>query len=113
MAMRKIKVGDTVKVLTGKCKGQTGRVMKVLSKGDLPQKERLLVEGVNMVKKHVRGNPDKGIQGGIQEREASIHVSNVALLNPNDDKASRVGFKFLEDGTKVRYFKSNGEVVDI
>ena len=107
MAMRKIKKDDTVMVIAGKDKGRTGKVIKLLSKS------RLLVEGVNMVKKHVRPNPQKNEQGGILDREAGIHVSNVAILNPVGKKADRVGFKILEDGKKVRCFKSNDEQVDI
>ena len=75
--------------------------------------DRLVVESVNMVKKHTRPNPQKGITGGILDKEAPLHVSNVALVNPITGKADRVGFKTLEDGRKVRFFKSNGEVVDI
>ena len=104
---KKIRREDMVVLVTGKDKGRSGKVIKMLPK------DRVLVEGVNMVKKHVRGNPNKGEQGGILEREAGVHVSNVAILNPGTKKADRVGFKCLEDGTKVRYFKSNGEVVDV
>ncbi len=107
MAMQKIKKDDMVIVTTGKSKGQTGKVIKVLPDS------RLLVENVNMVKKHVRPNPNKGQEGGILEREAGIHSSNVAVLNPATKKADRVGMKLLEDGKKVRYFKSNGEVIDV
>lgn len=105
--MNKIKTGDTVIVLTGKDKGRSGRILKYV------KKNRLIVEGVNMVKKHVRPNPNKNEQGGILEREAGIHVSNVAILNPQTQRADRVAFKTLEDGKKVRYFVSNGEVIDI
>ncbi|MCH9643320.1 MAG: 50S ribosomal protein L24 [Gammaproteobacteria bacterium] len=105
--MNKIKQGDTVTVLAGKDKGRNGKVLKFLAKN------RVLVEGVNMVKKHVRPNPNKQEQGGILEREAGIHVSNVAILNPTSNKADRVGFKSLEDGKKVRCFKSNNEVIDV
>ncbi len=107
MAMQKIKTGDNVIVITGKSKGQNGRVLKVN-----PKTHRVLVEGVNMVKKHVKPNPNKNEQGGILEREASIHVSNVAMLNGATKKADRVGIKTLNDGTKVRYFKSNNEVIE-
>lgn len=106
MAMKKIKVNDVVKVIAGKDKGRTGKVTKSLG-------DRVLVEGVNMVKKHVRANPQAGVEGGILDREAGIHISNVALLNSATKKADRVGIKILEDGRKVRYFKSTGEVVDI
>ncbi|OGO90895.1 MAG: 50S ribosomal protein L24 [Coxiella sp. RIFCSPHIGHO2_12_FULL_42_15] len=107
MALQKIKVGDKVIVIAGQSKGRTGKVIRVLNKTN-----RLVVEGVNMVKKHVRPNPNKNEQGGILEREASIHISNVALLNPVSDKADRVGIKYLNDGRKVRYFKSNDEVIE-
>ena len=105
--MQKIKKDDMVMVIAGKDKGRSGKVIKILPKS------RILVEGVNRVKKHVRPNPNKGEQGGIVEREATIHASNVALLNPVAKKGDRVGIKQLEDGTKVRYFKSNGEVIDV
>lgn len=105
--MRKIKQGDTVVVLAGKDKGKQGNVLRVLPD------DRVLVEKINIVKKHVRPNPNKGEQGGIVDKEAPLHVSNVALYNPHTGKADRVGIKVLEDGRKVRYFKSNGEVVDL
>ena len=105
--MKKIVKGDKVVVLTGRDKGKQGTVQKMLDNG------RALVEGVNMVKKHVRPNPNKGETGGIIDREASIDVSNLALVNPVTGKGDRVGFKTLEDGKKVRFFKSNGEVADI
>ena len=94
-------------VITGKDKGRTGKVIKVL-----PDR-RGLVEGVNLAKKHVKPNPNKNEQGGILERELSIHVSNVAMWNPATKKADRVGFKALKDGKKVRYFKSNDEIIDV
>ena len=105
--MQKIKVKDTVIVLTGKSKGRIGRVIR---KAD---EHRFVVEGLNLVKKNVRPNPQANQEGGIIEREASIHVSNLALLNPNTKRADRVGIKTLEDGKKVRYFKSSGEIVDV
>lgn len=105
--MRKIKKGDKVIILAGKDKGREGNVLSVRPD------DRVVVEGANMVKKHVRPNPNKGETGGIVDMEAALHISNVALVNPATGKADRVGFKVLEDGTKVRYFKSNGEVVDI
>ena len=105
--MKKIVKGDKVVVLAGRDKGKQGTVQRMLDNG------RALVDGVNMVKKHVRPNPNKGETGGIIDREASIDVSNLALVNPVTGKADRVGFKTLEDGKKVRYFKSNGEVADI
>jgi len=104
--MRKIKKGDEVIVLTGRDKGRRGNVLRVLPA------DRVVVEGVNMVKKHQKPNPLKGTPGGIVEKETSIHVSNVALFNSVTGKADRVGIKVLEDGRKVRFFKSNGEVVD-
>lgn len=102
----KIKREDEVVVLTGKDRGKRGKVMRV-------DEGRVLVSGVNIVKKHVRPNPARGDQGGIVEREAALHISNVALFNPVTQKADRVGFKVLEDGKKVRIYKSNGEVVDV
>ena len=107
MAMQKIKVGDNVIVTTGRSKGRSGKVLRVLRADN-----RVIVEGLNMVKKHVRPNPNKNEQGGILEKEASIHVSNVGLVNPATGKADRIGIKTLNDGKKVRYFKSNDEVVD-
>ncbi|MDR1424901.1 MAG: 50S ribosomal protein L24 [Azoarcus sp.] len=104
--MNKIRKGDEVVVLAGKDRGRRGTVLCRV--GD----ERLLVEGVNRVKKHTRPNPMKGEVGGIVEKEAPIHVSNVALFNPASQKGDRVGIKTLEDGRKVRLFKSNGELVD-
>ena len=103
--MRKIKRDDEVVVIAGKDKGKRGKVLQVLDSG------RLIVGGVNVVKKHVRANPRMGEQGGIVEREAGIHESNVAIWNPGTEKADRVGFR-VEDGKKVRYFKSNGETLD-
>jgi len=107
MGMRKIRKGDKVVVLAGKDKGKQGAVSRVLTD------DRVVVESVNMIKKHTRPNPQKGITGGILDKEAPLHVSNIALVNPITGKADRVGFKTLEDGRKVRFFKSNGEVVDI
>lgn len=105
--MQKIKKDDMVVVLVGKDKGRSGKIVKILPKN------RVLVEGVNMVKKHVRPDPNKGEQGGILEKEAGIHISNVAIFNPLTKKGDRVGIKQLEDGKKVRYFKSNSEVIDV
>jgi len=104
--MRKIKREDEVIVLTGKDKGKRGKVTKVLDDN------RVLVSGINIIKKHEKPNPQRGISGGIVEKEAPIQVSNVALFNAAAGKADRVGFKFLEDGRKVRVFKSTGEVID-
>ena len=104
--MKKIRKGDTVILITGRDKGRRGAVIEVLAD------DRLRVEGLNLSKKHQRPNPQAGIQGGIVEREAPLHVSNVLLFNPLTQKGDRVGFKALEDGRKVRIFKSNQEMVD-
>jgi large subunit ribosomal protein L24 len=104
--MNKIRKGDDVVVIAGKDKGKRGTVLNRLDD------QHLVVEGVNRVKKHVKPNPMKGQQGGIVEKEMPIQLSNVALFNPGTQKADRVGFKILDDGRKVRVFKSNGEVVD-
>jgi large subunit ribosomal protein L24 len=106
MSMQKIKKDDNVIVITGKNKGMKGKVLKVL-------KDKVLIEGINVVKKHKKPNPAKNIQGGINEQEAPIHCSNVALLNPATNQPEKIGFKYLEDGRKVRYFKSSNEVIDI
>lgn len=105
--MRKIRKGDEVIVLTGRDKGKIANVLKVLDNG------KALVDDVNVVKRHTKPNPNKGITGGIVEKEAPIQLSNVALYNPESKKADRVGFKILEDGKKVRFYKSTGEVVDL
>lgn len=104
--MRKIKREDEVIVLTGRDKGKRGKVTRVVSE------DRVLVAGINIIKKHQKPNPQAGITGGIVEREAPIQVSNVAIYNSASGKADRVGFKILEDGRKVRVFKSTGEVID-
>ncbi|EKE83625.1 50S ribosomal protein L24 [Idiomarina xiamenensis] len=101
----KIRRDDEIVVLAGKDKGKRGKVLKVL-----PEQNRVVVEGVNVVKKHQKPNPAMGVSGGIVEQEASIHVSNVAILNPETNKADRVGFRF-EDGKKVRFFKSNNAII--
>ena len=106
--MRKIKKNDQIIVLTGKCKGMLGTVVRVDREAD-----KVVVEGVNMVKKHVKPNPQKGVEGGIVEKEAAIHVSNVAIYNPTTKKADRVGVKTLENGKRVRMYKSNNEVIDV
>ena len=105
--MNKIKKGDDVIVLTGKDKGRQGQVIKVI------KNRKVLVENINIVKKHQKGNPNTGEESGIIEKEMPIHISNVMLLNPITNKGDKVGFKILEDGRKVRFFKSNNEVVDI
>jgi large subunit ribosomal protein L24 len=109
--MQKIRKGDLVVVTTGKEKGKKGSILRVLE-------SKVLVEGVNRVKKHQRPNPVKGQTGGIIDKEMPLHVSNVMLVNPATGKGDRVGFKFLEAQggnapRKVRFFKSNGEVVDV
>ena len=104
--MRKIRSNDEVVVITGKDKGRRGKVMQVLANG------KVLVQGINRVKKHVKPNPNAGVQGGIVEKEMPVDASNVMLVNPTTGKGDRVGFKLLEDGKKVRVFKSNGERVD-
>jgi len=107
MAMSKIRKGDQVVVTTGKDKGKRGTVLRMV--GD----EQVVVENINIAKKHVRPNPMRGEQGGIVDKEMPLHISNVALYNHTTGKADRVGTKVLDDGRKVRVFKSNGEVVDV
>lgn len=104
--MRKIRKGDDVIVITGRDRTKRGTVLRIVDT------DHLLIEGVNRVKKHQRPNPAKGLTGGIIDKEMPINVSNVALFNPVTKKADRVGIRQLEDGRRVRYFKSNGEVVD-
>ncbi|PCI43614.1 MAG: 50S ribosomal protein L24 [Moraxellaceae bacterium] len=104
--MLKIKRDDEVIVITGKDDGKRGKVLSVL------ENDRLLVSGVNIIKKHTKPNPQAGVAGGIIEKEAPIQVSNVAIFNAATGKADRVGFKNLEDGKKVRFFKSNNELID-
>ena len=104
--MEKIRKGDDVVVITGKDKGKRGTVLRRVDD------EHVLVEGVNRAKKHVKPNPVKGVAGGIVDKDMPIHISNVALFNPATKKADRVGIKALDDGRKVRVFKSNGELVN-
>jgi large subunit ribosomal protein L24 len=104
--MQKIRKGDDVMVIAGRDKGKRGAVLRRVDA------ERVLVEGINRVKKHQRPNPMKGIQGGIIDKEMPIHVSNVALFNPQTKKPDRVKVKAMPDGRQVRVFKSNGEMVD-
>ena len=104
--MRRIRTGDEVMVIAGRDRGRQGTVLRIVGTS------RLIVEGINMVKKHQKPNPNRGVTGGIMESEASIHISNVMLVNTTTNKPDRVGFKVLEDGRKVRYFKSNNEVLD-
>ena len=103
--MNKIVKNDQVVIITGKDKGRRGNVTEITGKG------KLLVQGINIAKKHQKGNPNAGVPGGIIEKEMPLDMSNVMLVNPATDKGDRVGFKTLEDGKKVRFFKSNGEVV--
>ena len=105
--MKKIRKGDKVVVLTGKDKGKQGTVLRVF------EDDRVLVENVNMIKRHTKPNPNKGVTGGIIDREAPIHLSNIALHNPATGKGERVGFRAMKDGTKVRVFKKSGEVADV
>tara|TARA_B100000700_G_scaffold306158_1_gene381041 strand:+ start:390 stop:707 length:318 start_codon:yes stop_codon:yes gene_type:complete len=101
----KIRKGDNVMVITGKDKGKTGEVLNVL-----PTKQRVLVRGVNIVKRHTK--PSQTVPGGIIERESSVHLSNVALVDPTLNKATKIGFRILEDGRKVRFSKSSNEILD-
>ena len=105
--MSKIRKGDDVVVLSGRDKGKRGTVLQII------EHSRVLVDNVNVIKKHVKPNPNRGETGGIIEKEAPIQLSNVALFNPNTNKADRVGYRVLEDGRKVRVFKADGEVADL
>jgi len=103
----KIKKGDTVEVVAGKDSGKRGRVLVVDR-----ARERLVIEGVNMIKRHTRPNPQKNVKGGIVEREAPIHVSNVMILSPDSGQRSRIGYRILDDGRKVRVAKVDGAILD-
>ncbi len=103
----KIKKGDNVEVISGKDAGKKGRVLRIDR-----DRERIVVEGVAMIKRHTRPNPQKKIQGGIVEREAAIHVSNVMIVSPDSGRPTRVGFKILDDGRKVRVAKVDGAILD-
>lgn len=105
--MNKIKKGDDVVIRTGKDKGKSGRVIQVL------KDNKILVEGLNQAKKNQKPNPNAGITGGIVVKDMPINISNVGIYNPTTKKPDRIGFRFLEDGKKVRYFKSTNEVVDV
>ena len=105
--MQKIRKGDQVVVLSGRDKGRRGAVVQVLADG------RVVVESVNMVKKHQRPNPQVGKQGGIIDKEMPLHAAKVAIWNPTVKKGDRVGVKTLKDGKRVRFFKSNGEMLDV
>ncbi|HZX88533.1 MAG TPA: 50S ribosomal protein L24 [Reyranella sp.] len=101
----KIRKGDRVKIIAGRSKGKVGDVLRVIAAD-----ERVVVSGVNVIKRHTK--PSRTEQGGIIEREAAIHVSNVALLDPKTEKPTKIGFKFLEDGRKVRFARGSGETID-
>ena len=103
----KIKKGDNVEVISGKDAGKRGRVLRVDR-----DRERIVVEGVAMIKRHTRPNPQKKVQGGIVEREAAIHVSNVMVISPDSGRPTRVGYKILDDGRKVRVSKVDGAILD-
>ena len=105
MANNRIKKGDQVVVIAGKDKGKQGEVVRVAG-------DRVVVSNINVVKRHTKPNPQAGQPGGVVEREASIHISNVMLLNPATGKGERIGFKVLEDGRKLRVFRSSGEALD-
>lgn len=105
--MRKLRKGDEIIVIAGKDKGKRGTLTQMIA-----EKSRVVVEGINMAKKHQKPNPNLGVPGGIVEKEMPLHVSNVAIFNPATGKADRVGIKILDDGRKVRIFKSNNEVID-
>ena len=105
--MNRLKKGDDVVVIAGKDKGRRG-VVKTFTKGG----SLVLVEGINIVKKHVKPNPNKGVEGGVVEKELPVDASNVAIFNPSSEKADKVGYKFVDE-KKVRYFKSSGELVDL
>lgn len=104
--MQRLKQGDEVIVTAGKSKGHRGTLVRRVST------DRVVVEGANMIRKHIKPNPNKGIEGGIVDREAALHISNVAIYNPVTKSADRVGVKVLEDGRKVRIFKKNQEQID-
>ena len=105
--MNRIRKGDQVVIIAGRDKGRRGTVLRVMAD------DRVVVENVNVVKRHQKPNPAKNMQGGIVQKEMPIHNSNVMLFNPATEKGDRIGFRTLEDGRKVRYFKSNNEVVDV
>ena len=106
-AVYAIRKNDSVIVITGRDRGKRGRVLRVI-----PDKRRVIVEGVNFIKRHTRPNPQKNIKGGIVEREAAIHASNVMLLDPDSNEPTRIGSKKLQDGTRVRIGRKSGAVVD-
>lgn len=104
--MNRIRKGDEIVVICGKDKGRRGTISQIVND------KKIIVAGINQAKKHVKPNPNAGVEGGIVTKDMPLAISNVMLVNPATGKGDRVGFKFLEDGKKVRYFKSNGEVVD-
>ena len=103
----RLRKDDLVEVITGRDRGKRGKVLTVL-----PDKGRVIVQGVNFIKRHTRPNPQRNIKGGILEREASIHVSNLMIVSPEDDKRTRIGSKLLPDGTRARISRRSGEVLD-
>ncbi|PWB76287.1 MAG: 50S ribosomal protein L24 [Holophagae bacterium] len=103
----KIRKGDTVEVISGKDAGKRGRVLVVD-----PGRQRVVIEGVHMIKRHTKPNPQRRVQGGVVEREAPIHVSNVMVISPDSGRPTRVGYKILEDGRKVRVTKTDGAILD-
>jgi len=103
--MNKIKIGDEVIVIAGKDKGKTGSITKLLDNG------RCFVSGIQMVKRHTKANPQEGVAGGLVEKEGSINVSNISIFNPNSRKADKVSIKQLDDGKKIRVFRSSGEEI--
>ncbi len=105
--MRKLRTGDEVIVIAGKDKGKRGQIDKFVSDG-----KKVVIPNINIAKKHVKGNPNTGETGGIVDQAMPLDISNVAIFNAETGKADRVGFKFLEDGKKVRYYKSNNEVIN-
>lgn len=105
--MNKIRKGDEIIVISGKDQGRRGTILTVF------QDDRVLVEGINVAKKHVKANPNAGVQGGIVDKEMPINISNVMVFNPATKKGDRIGIRTLESGKKARFFKSNGEIVDI
>jgi len=105
--MSKIRKGDKVVVTAGRDKGKQGTVVRVVDD------QRLVVESINLVKRHIKPNPQRGVTGGIVDKEATIHISNVMLVNPATGKGERIGYKTLEDGRKVRFFRKSGEVADL
>jgi len=107
MPKARVKKDDQVVVISGKDRGKRGRVLQVM-----PKTRRVLVEGVQMAKRHTKPNPQKNVKGGIVERESSIHLSNVMVVDPDTDAPSRLGARFLEDGTKVRVARKSGAVLD-